>query len=187
MQMQSSVSTEKGKIFTTVGMAYIALFTAVTCILAPLSVPVGPVPISLTNLVIYFSAYILEWKRGTISYILYLLIGMVGLPVFSGFTGGVSKLAGPTGGYLIGFIFMALLCGGVADLCSGKRVPFVLAMVVGTITAYLFGTVWFCFSTGSTVMAALGVCVFPFIPGDMLKMAAAAAFGPMVKRQLKIQ
>ena len=86
-----------------------ALMTAVTCILAPMSIPIGPVPISFTNLAIYLSLYLLGWKRGTISYLIYLLIGLVGLPVFSGFTGGPAKLAGPTGGYIIGFIVMAII------------------------------------------------------------------------------
>ena len=83
-----------------------ALMTAVTCILAPMSIPIGPVPISFTNLAIYLSLYLLGWKKGTISYLIYLLIGLVGLPVFSGFTGGPAKLAGPTGGYIIGFIVL---------------------------------------------------------------------------------
>ena len=89
---------------TTYAITVTALMTAVTCILAPLSIPIGPVPISLTNLAIYISLYLLGWKRGTISYLIYLLIGLVGIPVFSGFTGGPAKLAGPTGGYIIGFI-----------------------------------------------------------------------------------
>ena len=94
-----------------------ALMTAVTCILAPMSIPIGPVPISFTNLAIYLSLYLLGWKRGTISYLIYLLIGLVGLPVFSGFTGGPAKLAGPTGGYIIGLIVMAIIAGLVIDNC----------------------------------------------------------------------
>ena len=86
-------------------MALIALMAAVTCILGPLSVPIGVVPISLTNFAIYLAIYVLGCRRGTISYIVYLLLGLVGLPVFSGFSSGVGKLFGPTGGYLIGFIF----------------------------------------------------------------------------------
>ena len=81
-------------------MVLMALFAALTCVLAPLAVPIGPVPISLTNLVIYFSLYVLGWQRATITYIVYLLLGLVGLPVFSGFEGGVGKVAGPTGGLL---------------------------------------------------------------------------------------
>ena len=73
----------------TYAMAVTALMTAVTCILAPMSIPIGPVPISLTNFAIYLSLYLLDWKKGTLSYFVYLLIGFAGLPVFSGFTGGI--------------------------------------------------------------------------------------------------
>lgn len=92
-------------------IAVIGVLTAVTCILAPLSIPIGDVPISLTNLVIYFGLYILGTRRETVSYIVYLLIGLVGVPVFSGFTAGPAKMFGPTGGYLIGFIPMAVIAG----------------------------------------------------------------------------
>ena len=83
-------------------MSVTALMAAVTCILAPMSIPIGPVPISLTNLAIYLSLYLLGWKWGTVSYLVYVVIGAVGVPVFSGFTGGLGKLAGPTGGYIAG-------------------------------------------------------------------------------------
>ena len=109
-----NTTTEKRKI-TTQQMALVAIMTALTCILAPFSLPIGPVPISLTNLVIYFSLYLLGWKLGTLSYVIYLLIGLVGVPVFSGFTAGPAKLFGPTGGYLIGFIPMAIIAGIVID------------------------------------------------------------------------
>ena len=120
-----------------------ALMTAVTCILAPMSIPIGPVPISFTNLAFYLSLYLLGWKKGTISYLIYLLIGLVALPVFSGFTAGPAKLAGPTGGYIIGFIVMAAIAGLFIDNC---RKPWIqlIGMIIGTIVCYLFGTVWFC-------------------------------------------
>ena len=105
----------------TYAMVTTAFMAAVTCILAPLSIPIGPVPISLTNLAIYLSLYLLNWKRGTISYCLYLLIGLAGLPVFSGFSGGIGKLAGPTGGYIIGFIPMVLHAGRIYSICSTCR------------------------------------------------------------------
>ena len=113
-------NTQTLRTTNTYAMAVTALMTAVTCILAPLSIPIGPVPISLTNFAIYLSLYLLDWKKGTISYILYLLLGLVGLPVFSGFTGGIGKLAGPTGGYIIGFIPMAIIAGIVIDKFSQR-------------------------------------------------------------------
>ena len=85
----SAVSSQR---ISTKTMALIAVMTALTCVLAPLSIPIGPVPISLTNLAIYFGLYILGMKLETISYIVYLLIGFVGVPVFSGFTGGAGKV-----------------------------------------------------------------------------------------------
>ena len=82
----------------------IGLMTAVICILGPLSIPVGVIPISFTNFAIYFALYILGAKKATMSFIIYMLIGLVGAPVFSGFSGGPAKLLGPTGGYIIGFL-----------------------------------------------------------------------------------
>ena len=119
-------NTQTLRTTNTYAMAVTALMTAVTCILAPLSIPIGPVPISLTNFAIYLSLYLLDWKKGTVSYILYLLLGLVGLPVFSGFTGGIGKLAGPTGGYIIGFIPMAIIgvtAAKVTDIITGRRIP----------------------------------------------------------------
>lgn len=104
-------------------LTLIGLMAALTCIAGPLSLPLpfSPVPISLTNLAIYFSVYILGMKRGTISYLVYLLLGLVGLPVFSAFTSGPAKLFGPTGGYLIGFIFIAQYRKGYNDKNKAHR------------------------------------------------------------------
>lgn len=168
--IQENTSTSRST--HTYAMVTTAFMAAVTCILAPLSIPIGPVPISLTNLAIYLSLYLLNWKRGTISYCLYLLIGLAGLPVFSGFSGGIGKLAGPTGGYIIGFIPMAIIAGIIIDHFR-KRWIQLLGMILGTAVCYVFGTAWFCMQAGYTVSAALAVCVIPFIPGDLVKMVIA--------------
>ncbi len=185
---EKTVTPAKARMFSTFDMVLMALFAAVTCVLAPLSVPVGPVPISLTNLVIYISMYVLGWKKGTLTYIVYLLLGLVGLPVFSGFEGGVGKLAGPTGGYLVGFIFMAIICGLTVEIFDKNkwlhRILNLVAMIVGTAVAYALGTVWFCLSTGTGVAAALVLCVFPFIIGDLVKMVIALCVGPTLRKQL---
>ena len=96
MDISNRTSSNKKIIMMTTS----ALMTAIICILGPLSLPIGPVPVSLTNLAIYLTMYILDWKAGTIAYCLYMLIGLIGLPVFSGFAGGPGKLFGPTGGYI---------------------------------------------------------------------------------------
>ena len=182
--MMSNQTTRVSRSSHTYAMVSTALMTAVTCILAPLSVPIGLVPISFTNLAIYISLYLLDWKRGTVSYFLYLLIGFAGLPVFSGFTGGVAKLAGPTGGYIVGFIPMAIIAGIVIDHFNQRWLQ-LLGMIVGTAICYALGTAWFCMQAGYTVSAALAVCVFPFIPADLIKMVIAMIIGPTIKKRIR--
>lgn len=173
-------SEQKSKISA---LSRAAVMTAVTCVLAPLSIPIGPVPISLTNFAIFLSLYVLDWKWATGSYLCYLVIGMVGMPVFSGFAGGLGKIVGPTGGYLVGFVPMAIVTGMILDRKPGRTVQF-LAMVLGTVICYVFGTAWFCWQSGTPLMAALSACVFPFIPGDLIKILVCMAFGPMLRKQL---
>lgn len=177
-------NTQTLRTTNTYAMAVTALMTAVTCILAPLSIPIGPVPISLTNFAIYLSLYLLDWKKGTVSYILYLLLGLVGLPVFSGFTGGVGKLAGPTGGYIIGFIPMAIIAGIVIDKYTEKWLLCLLAMIIGTIVCYALGTAWLAYEAKMDMMAALWAGVIPFIPGDLVKMALAILIAPKIRAQV---
>lgn len=166
-------------------IALIAVMTAVTCVLAPLSLPIGPVPISLTNLAIYFGLYILDVKKESLSYIVYMLIGLAGLPVFSNFTGGVGKLFGPTGGYIIGFLPMAVIAGIFIDRTKGKLLPSLLGMVLGTVICYALGTIWLAYQANMDFKAALFAGVIPFIPGDLIKMVLAAVLGPKIKRQLR--
>lgn len=161
-----------------------AVMAAVICVLAPLSIPIGPVPISLTNLAIYFTLYILGWKRGTAAYVVYLFLGLMGAPVFSGFRGGFAHLFGATGGYIIGFIPMAVLAGLVIEK-SRSRVLQISGMILGTLIAYAFGTAWYCFVAKSALVPALTLCVFPFIPFDLLKMVAATVAGPVLADRLE--
>ncbi len=170
--------------FSTRQLAVIGVMTAVTCVLAPFSLPIGPVPISLTNLAIYFSLYVLGTKFSCMSYVIYLLIGFIGVPVFSGFTSGPGKLLGPTGGYLIGFLPMALIAGLLIDKFISSRIICLLGMICGTIVAYAFGTAWLAYQAGMDWKAALMAGVIPFIPGDLAKMVLAMAAGPQIRRQL---
>ena len=166
-------------------MTQIALFTALFCIMAPMSIPIGAVPISFTNFVIYLSAYLIGTKNGTISYLLYCLLGIFGLPVFSGYTGGFAKAVGPTGGFLAGMIFTALICGMFVER-TNKKVLHFIGMCIGTLIAYLLGTVWFCIVTGQSPAAAFVVCIAPFIIGDLIKMILAIYIGNAVRNTKKI-
>ena len=169
---------ETEKKFSITQIAVIGVMTAVICILAPFSLPIGPVPISFTNLAIYIALYVLGMKRGTISYLIYLLIGLVGVPVFSGFTGGPQKLFGPTGGYLIGFIFLALIMGFALDHFDRKLVPTIIGMIIGMAVCYAFGTVWLAKLLSLSFKEGLMMGVIPYLPGDAAKIIIAAIVGP---------
>lgn len=165
-------------------MTLCALMAALMCILGPLSIPIGPIPISLTGLVVYLTIYILGTREAFVSYVVYLLLGAVGLPVFSGFSGGIAKLAGPTGGYLVGYIFTIFICGLIVEKTERKLISTFLGMMLGTVVAYLFGTVWFVIQADATVGYALTVCVLPFIPFDLGKMGIAIGLGKAVRAAL---
>lgn len=167
-------------------LTLIGLMTALICILGPLSIalPFTPVPISFTNLAIYFVVMVIGWKRGTISYLVYVLMGAVGFPVFSAFSGGLSKLSGPTGGYLIGFIFLTLISGWFLEKFHGNISMYGVGMILGTTVAYLFGTIWLCMQMNLTFMQGLAVGVLPYIPGDIVKMIVAVFIGSTIRKSV---
>lgn len=167
-------------------MVLTGAFAAIFCILAPISlpIPISPVPISLTNLVLYFALYILGMRRGCISYLVYLLIGFVGLPVFSGFTGGAGKLLGPTGGYLFGFVFLALISGFFLERYSERAGICFLAMAAGTAVCYVFGSLWLSYQAKMPLAGAFSAGVIPFIPGDLCKIVLALLLGSQLKKRL---
>ncbi len=153
-----------------------AMCAAITCILAPISIPIGPVPISLCTFAVMLAGVLLGAKFGFISQLIYVLLGAVGVPVFAGYSAGVSCIAGMTGGYIVAYPVLALLTGLLywkfGRNQSGKlRVLWMfLAMLIGTVVLYAIGTAWFCTVSGTGVAAAMGTCVIPFLPGDILKM-----------------
>ena len=162
------------------------LMTAVICILAPfsLTIPVSPVQISLGTLAIYFVLCVLGMKLGTLSVVIYILLGLAGLPVFTGFIGGPGKLFGPTGGYILGYVFMALICGFFVDKWSDKTIMKFLGMVLGTAVLYLFGTVWLAWQASYTFPQALAAGVLPYIPLDTVKLVIALLVGSRLRSRL---
>ena len=168
----------KSKI-TTKDMAYIALCAVIIAICSWLSVP-ATIPFTLQTFGIFLTVGVLGGKRGTLSVLIYLLLGIIGIPVFSGFTGGVGRLLGTTGGYIIGFLLSAMVMWAMEQFLGKKRWVLAISMVLGLIVCYAFGTMWFMFvyanSTGPIgVWTALGWCVFPYIIPDLIKIALALA------------
>lgn len=164
-----------------------ALCTAITCILAPVSIPIGVVPVSLATFAVMMSGIILGAKWGMLSQLVYLLLGAAGLPVFSSYSGGISKLAGPTGGYLVGYLALSFICGfvyhrfGKGKPMFKKYFAMITSMIIGTAVLYAFGTVWFCLITHTGFVAALATCVVPFLIGDGIKIVAVCIIVPQIE------
>jgi len=158
-------------------LALVALFAAVMAVCSWITVPAA-VPFTLQTMGVFLAVGLLGGKRGTISVLVYLFLGAIGLPVFSGFAGGLGYMMGATGGYIIGFLFSALIMWFMEKAFGRDMKILILSMVLGLILCYAFGTAWFMTvysgSNGPIDLAtALGWCVFPFIIPDAIKIAVA--------------
>lgn len=171
-----------------VAMVQIALFAAIIAICSWIQIPLT-VPFTLQTFAVFCTLGILGGKNGTISVLLYIILGAVGVPVFAGFSGGVGVLLGTTGGYIIGFLFTALLYWAITHFFGDKLPVMIIAMALGLVVCYAFGTAWFMLvyarTTGAVgLMAALGWCVFPFILPDCVKIALAILLAKRIPKHL---
>ena len=161
----------------TLDLAYIGMFVALTAICSQIQIPLS-VPFTLQTFAVLITVSLLGTGRGLAAVLIYILLGTIGVPVFAGFTGGYGILLGNTGGYIVGFIFTALVTGVIQKL-FGKKLPvMIISMVLGILVCYVFGTVWFILFYTRTegaisIMTALAWCVFPFIIPDLCKIALA--------------
>lgn len=175
---------KEDKIFSVRSMVFMAIFAAILCVIAPYSIKIGPIPITFATFAVYLAGAILGGKRAMISVIVYILLGAVGLPVFSNFNGGFGALFGATGGYLIGYIPLALITGVFSDMKTRRHWTMVIGMIIGTVALYTFGTAWFMIFSGANLITALVKCVLPFLIGDSIKMACTAAIAMPLKSRL---
>lgn len=168
-----------------VNYVYPAMFAALTAVLGLISIPLpfSPVPVSGQSLGIMLAGSILTARQAGLSVLTFVLIGAVGVPVFSGLTGGLGVVIGPRGGYYLGFLVGSI----VIALLKGKNNPWRLALanLIGGIgVVYLFGVSWLSFVTGMSLEKALMAGAIPFIPGDLFKVFAATFIGAAINKRL---
>lgn len=167
-------------------MALCALFAALLCVCAWVCVPVGSTVITMQTFGIFLTLSVLGGKRGSIAVALYLLLGIVGLPVFSGFRGGLGALMDATGGYIAGFLVAALIYWPVTALGRDKELFRLLGMVLGLLCCYLLGTLWFRYGylPGGNLSwgAILLQCVVPYLLPDAAKLILAWLLGRRLRR-----
>jgi biotin transport system substrate-specific component len=181
---------EKNDRLKTVDLAYIGVFAAIIAVCSWLQIPFGAVPVTLQTFAVCAAAGLLGAKRGLLSVLSYILLGLIGVPVFSGFNAGAGVLFGVTGGYIIGFIFTALIVGLAVDKLGKKLWVYAAFMLLGVLVCYAFGTAWFIVvytkkAEAITIGGALSMCVLPFLIPDAIKIALAAALCKALGKRIK--
>lgn len=179
----------KTKGLKVVDMIYIAMFAIIIAICSWISIPAA-VPFTLQTFAVLCTVGILGGKRGTIAVGVYILLGIVGVQVFQGFSGGIGVLLGNTGGYIIGFLFTSLIYWLITKVFGNKMIPMIVGMVLGLLACYVFGTAWFMFVYSQNkgaigLMTALGWCVFPFILPDLIKLALAVILTKRLRKYVR--
>lgn len=162
-----------------------ALFAALTAVCAQLTIPIGAVPISLSLLPVLLCGALLAPQYALLSMAVYMVMGLVGVPVFSNLSGGPAKLFGVTGGYIIGYLPCVLSEGLLIRALGRDWWKQALAMAAGVLACYAFGTVWFMVTKHTGLMASLSMCVFPFLPFDALKIAVAVVLSLRLEKPLE--
>ena len=181
---------KKKKFLTVQDMVLIAVFAALIAACSFIQIPIGPVPFTLQTFGVFTTAGLLGMKRGTISVVIYVLLGLIGIPVFAG-AGGPGVIVGPTGGYITGFIFTAIIIGLIMNVFrkSTAWLNFtmtVVAMILGDAVCFIIGTIQFMAVMKVNLSVAMGYCVIPFIIPDLVKIVVATVIVNRMKQYVKI-
>ncbi len=159
--------------------------TSVICIMAQISIPTPlGVPLTMQTFAIALAGIILGAKKGAIATLIYILIGGIGVPVFSNLTGGYQYLIGPRGGFLLSFPMMAFVIGLGSFYLSKWKWSLTLAILLGATLNLTCGVLLFCYTTHSNFIIGITTCALPFIPGEILKMLLAYLLGINIKKRL---
>ena len=170
----------------TKNLAVMGLMTALICVLSPVMIPMpGGIGFTLGLFVILLVTYLMGTPKSLICYGVYLVIGIIGLPVFAGFIGGFSRITGPTGGYLIGYTAVIIFAGIFNHFGKNKIWMFIIGSVLGIAICYIIGSIWFMYVMSTDWKQAVWLCVIPYIPFDIMKIIAVCIIGPAIKKNIK--
>lgn len=161
-----------------------ALFAAIICLIAPVSVKIGIIPMSLASFAVYLIASMANWQISLSAVTIYILLGAFGVPVFAGYNGGFNVIIGLTGGYIIGYLPCALCTSLFCKKFSSKLFMYPCGMILGTVLLYGIGTAWYMALSGNSFSTAFASCVAPFLVFDAIKIAAASLAGFLVRSRL---
>ena len=173
------------KTTTTKTLALCAVFAALMAMCSQIQIPLGMIPINLGLFAVHLCAALMKKQYAALSMAVFLLMGLVGLPVFAGFQGGAGVLFGRTGGYIIGYVASAFLTSLLLEKWGRAWWKEALSMAAGVAACYLFGTAWYMALTHTPLWLSLTYCVFPFLPGDAVKIALAVALSARLEKPLR--
>lgn len=176
----------KTKKINTRALMLCALFCALCAVCSQIAIPLPLIPINLALFSVNLCGALLGAKYAAVSITAYILLGAVGVPVFSKLSGGIAVLAGPTGGYIIGYLICAVVVGLLSKWAANKFWRLCLIMMPGVLLCYAFGTVWYIILTHNGIAASLMTCVVPFLPGDCVKILLAAFLAVKLKPHIKL-
>ena len=180
--MQTKAQTPR---ISTYHLVLCALFAALTAVCAQITIPIGAVPITLSLLPVLLCGALLSPGYAVLAMAVYMVMGLIGLPVFSGLAGGPAKLFGVTGGYIIGYLPCVLIEAVMIGKMGRAYWKQCVAMVVGVLVCYAFGTAWFMVTKGTDLMTSLSLCVLPFLPFDAVKILLAALLSLRLEKPLQ--
>ena len=171
-------------------LVFIAVFAALMAVCSWISIPMA-VPFTLQTFGVFMAIEVLGGRKGSLAVLVYILLGAVGLPVFSGFKGGIGAIMGTTGGYIVGFMFSALLMWALEKLIGRSAPARIISMLAGLLVCYAFGTAWFMVlyarNNGPVALfTVLGWCVIPYIIPDLCKIALAFVLSDRLNRFARI-
>lgn len=155
-------------------IVFIAIMAAIMCVLAPISFSIGLIPITLGTFSFCLVGGLLSYQKSFATILIYILIGFIGVPVFSSYQAGVQVVIGPTGGYLVGYLPAVLIISFLIGKFKTKIYMYPVAMIIGILICYAFGTIWFMIQSKNTLFHTLTICVFPFIIPDLIKLTVAS-------------
>lgn len=188
--MEEKTTVKKKNKLKTADIAFIGIFVALMAVCSWISLPLT-VPVTLQTMAVCITAGLLGTKRGVLAVFVYILLALIGVPVLAEFSSGAGVVFGVTGGYIIGFVFTALIVGIMLKILGRKVWVYAVSMLIGIAVCYAFGTAWFMlvYNNGNaesvSLSAALGMCVVPFIIPDIVKIAAATLLCKRLERYVK--
>lgn len=182
---QSNTTMNKAQKISTKDLVLTGMFTAILCVMAQIAIPIQPIPFTLSIFALFLIGALLQPRYAFLAALIYLLLGAFGVPVFAGFKGGLTHLTGPTGGYLFVYPIMAFVTALSHQLGKKHRIiSLSIGMIISLFLCYLVGTLWFTYITGKTLYVALTLCVFPFVPFDIVKIILAVSVSLLIRKAL---